>query len=101
MKYVLSRRFVPMRAPCHGRSATLLAGALMLLLSGLASAQPSGDRSERRGPPPEAATACEGLSEAAACSFSGPRGDVSGQCIVAPDDQLACAPEDHQSRGQR
>ncbi len=95
-----SKRVGQAGKPRAGRAASLLAGAAMLTLSGLAVAD-GNERPQRRGPPPEALTACEGLSEAAACSFSGRRGDVSGQCVIARDDQLACAPEDHQMRGQR
>ena len=36
----------------------------------------------RRGPPPEAYTACEGLSEGGACSVETPHGTLSGTCRV-------------------
>ncbi|MGJ8669024.1 MAG: hypothetical protein ACSHXK_06005 [Oceanococcus sp.] len=75
----------------------LLAGALLTASYG-ATAQPNGDRPSRRGPPPEAISACKSLSEGDACSFSGRRGDESGQCITTPQDELACAPEGHESQ---
>ena len=59
-----------------------------------AHAQP-GERGGRRGPPPEAIEACADLTENEACSFSTPRGDMQGICIVPPRDEasLLCAPE--------
>ena len=83
------------------RVLALFLGVVLLALSGLASAQSGEGRGQSRGAPPEALTACEGLSEAQVCSFNGRRGEVSGQCITTPDDQLACAPEGHQSRPER
>ena len=38
--------------------------------------------SERHSPPPEAYTACEGLSEGTACSVETPHGTLSGTCRV-------------------
>ena len=54
---------------------------------------------ERRGPPPEAIEACANQMEEAACSFTGRRGDVTGQCMISPKDSetLSCRPE----RGQK
>jgi hypothetical protein len=64
-------------------------------LSGVASAQDSGQRGERRGPPPEAVEACDGKVGGEACTFTGRRGEaVEGQCFT-PDEErpLACRPE--------
>ncbi len=59
----------------------------------LSSAQPDG-RGRPQGPPPEATKACADRAEGDSCSFSGPRGDVEGSCIVVFVDKkaLACAP---------
>jgi len=51
----------------------------------------------RRGPPPEAYTACEGLSEGGACSVETPHGTLSGTCRVPrrgslQEASLICAP---------
>ena len=56
------------------------------------SAQQSG---QRGGPPQEAFEACASLAEGAACSFTSPRGDMTGMCMTGPrgEAQLACAPE--------
>ena len=56
----------------------------------------------RRGPPPEAYTACEGLSEGGACSVETPRGTMNGTCRVPrrgsrQEASLVCAP----TRGAR
>lgn len=58
----------------------------------VANAQENG---QRRGPPPEAIDACSSQIEAAVCSFTSPRGDVTGSCMVSPkgEDQLICMPE--------
>ncbi len=55
-----------------------------------------------RGPPPEAYTACEGLSEGGACSVETPHGTLSGTCRAprrGPQEEagLVCAP----TRGAR
>lgn len=51
-----------------------------------------GDMGERRGPPPEAFSACENSSVGDACSFSGRNdNEVSGSCRQH-NGQLACAP---------
>ncbi len=65
-----------------------------MLSASLSYAQPGG-HGRPQGPPPEAIEACSGLAEGDACSFSGPRGNVEGTCIVPPRDEetLACAPE--------
>ena len=50
----------------------------------------------RKGPPPAALTACEGLKVEQACSFTSRRhGEVDGICIVPKTDDsvLACKPE--------
>ncbi len=72
---------------------------LVLLLTGLAttaSARPGpGDDGGRRGPPPEAIDACEGMKANDPCNFTGRHDDtIEGTCLAPPDgDQLACVPE--------
>lgn len=46
----------------------------------------------RRGPPPEAITACASLSVGNSCSIQTPRGNLSGQCVLTPNQQTACRP---------
>ena len=48
---------------------------------------------ERRGPPPEALAACKSLASGAACSFTSPRGAVSGSCFAPEGKPLACRPQ--------
>lgn len=71
-----------------------------VLLPTIASAQENG---QRRGPPPEAFEACANQAEAAACSFSGNRGDVTGTCMMPPqgESELICAPEGGRPEGGR
>ena len=68
---------------------------LVTLLAVAALAAPAfGERPSRRGPPPEALSACEGAAEEAACSFTSPRGDeVAGSCRTVRDGDVACVPE--------
>ncbi len=52
----------------------------------------------RHGPPPEAYTACEGLSDGGACSVETPDGTLSGTCRVprrrsSQEASLICVPE--------
>lgn len=85
----------------------LLLGSAFLMMASCANAQPGGDRSgsddrgQRRGPPPEALSACQNLSVGAACSFTGRRNEsVSGQCVITPDEQMACKPEGRPPRSR-
>lgn len=75
------------------RQLALLTLLTASIISTSVSAQDN--KGERRGPPPEAVEACANLNVEAACSFSGQRGEVSGQCMAAPRDasSLACMPE--------
>ncbi len=43
-------------------------------------------------PPQEALTACVGKSTGSSCSFSTPRGAVTGTCKTPPNSSLACVP---------
>lgn len=59
----------------------------VLAVSGVALAQPHG------GPPPEALTACSGLSAGAACGFTHHGQNLTGTCRAGPNGEaLACAP---------
>jgi len=78
----------------HQRIAMALFFAMSLSAT-FASAKPDDNQDrERRGPPPEAFEACANLSEDAACSFQGRRGDLEGICIIPrhDDEALVCAP---------
>jgi hypothetical protein len=68
-----------------------LAWVISMVIAPVASAQPTGGR--RQGPPPEALAACKSLASDAACSFSGPKGDVAGTCFAPQQGMaLACRP---------
>jgi len=51
-----------------------------------------GGNGQRRGPPPEAVSACVGASQNQACQFEAPHGTVEGTCLNIHD-QVACVPE--------
>ena len=53
---------------------------------------------ERRGPPPEAFSACEGKSTGDTCTVSTPRGELNGACQMPGGNALACAPKDKPPR---
>lgn len=59
-----------------------------------AESDKDGRKQGRNGPPAEALAACENLSVDQACSFSSPRGNATGTCIVPKNDSssLACKP---------
>ena len=78
-------------------TVTLVLALAASAISTVSIAQQSG---ERRGPPPEAIEACANLTEEAVCSFTSPRGDVTGQCMVSPKDSetLSCRPEGGQKK---
>jgi membrane fusion protein (multidrug efflux system) len=48
----------------------------------------------RRGPPPQALTACKGKAEGDECSFTTPRGEMDGTCQPQRDtpEQMSCRP---------
>lgn len=78
-------------------SLALLAAFALPSFSALAEQE---DERGRRGPPPEALAACEGLAEGDACSFT-VRDDeqLQGTCMVARDDQTMCRPEGMEGQG--
>lgn len=64
----------------------------------VANAQGS-SRGERRGPPPEAFTACEAKSSGVSCQVKTPHGDtVPGICESPQGNILVCVPEGHKDR---
>lgn len=76
-----------------------LATALFTVYATVSCAEPpSGGRGgPQGGPPAEATQACASLTEGAACSFTGGRGEaVTGTCATPPqgDAALACKPAD-------
>ena len=44
------------------------------------------------GPPQEAITACSGKSQGVSCTFTTPRGMITGTCQTPPNGSLACVP---------
>lgn len=75
------------------RLASVLFGLALVASASAAMAQPPPGRG---GPPPEAVDACANLTEGAACSFEGRRGElVEGQCGMPPhgEEVMACMPE--------
>lgn len=78
----------------------LVGFALIVGISACAYAQPSSDDGkQRRGPPPEAFTACESKSQGDSCTVSTPKGELSGTCEMPKGDKLVCAPEGGRERG--
>lgn len=57
-------------------------------------------RGNRQGPPEEAFTACEGLSQGDECTVQTPRGTLNGVC-VSRSDKTFCVPEGHGRGGMR
>lgn len=59
-------------------------------LSGMQGGNQGGNR---RGPPQLAFAACEHKAVGNSCSMTTPRGQISGQCVLTPDQQTACRPQ--------
>lgn len=57
-------------------------------------------RGNRQGPPEEAFTACEGLSQGDECTVQTPHGTLNGIC-QSRSDQIFCVPERHGRGGMR
>lgn len=55
-------------------------------------AQNNNSGGARRGPPQQAISACSSASVGNSCSFHTPRGNLSGQCVLTPNQQKACRP---------
>ena len=53
--------------------------------------QPPGNQPPQSGPPPEAFSACDNLSDGAACTVNTPNGTINGVCRPLQND-LACVP---------
>lgn len=50
-------------------------------------------RGDRQGPPQFAFAACKTKAVGNTCSMTTPRGQISGQCVLTPDQQTACRPQ--------
>ena len=91
----------------HTRSLRLVRifSGLILLLStvAFAEAQESPSREDRRGPPPEAYTACESLRQNDVCSVVIPEETLNGTCQTdrRKKSLLICIPDnkDHRKKG--
>jgi hypothetical protein len=69
--------------------------ATLTLAAGAAGAQTAedGPPPHHHGPPPEALEACKSLSSGQECSFTMPRGTISGTCWAPEGKPLACRPK--------
>ncbi|MEM1052193.1 MAG: YHYH protein [Pseudomonadota bacterium] len=80
--------------PSHTAKLLMIGSSALLALAALAPhvhAQRGGGG--RGGPPAEAVQACTALPLNASCSFTTPRGELSGTCFAPPGrDRLACRP---------
>ncbi len=77
-------------------SAHILKAILLAALLGFAclcEAQPANAGDVPHTPPPEALAACKSITVGLACSFTSPRGAVSGTCWAPPGKPLACKPK--------
>lgn len=59
----------------------------------LGNAPRSNRDGNRRGPPQFAFAACASKAVGNSCSMTTPRGQISGQCVLTPDQQTACRPQ--------
>lgn len=76
---------------CNGIPATVLQAGQQEMGSGQ---EMSDHHGERRGPPPEAYTACEGKSSGVSAEMVTPQGDtLTGTCETERDDTLVLRPE--------
>lgn len=84
------------------KNTIALLSSLTLLFASqyaLASDEQKGS-SDRRGPPPEAFAACEGMSAGDTSEFSGRNGEsVAGTCEEGKDGTLVLRPDNAPSRG--
>ena len=83
---------------------TVCAVALFTTACAAGDKKQNGPKSDRKGPPAEAFTACKNLSVGASCTVSTPRGTIEGSCAAAPNgesDTLACAPAGGKGKGPR
>ena len=78
--------------------------AIVIMLAGVSTgfAQDNQEQGRRQGPPQEAFTACDNLTEGDGCSFNTPHGDLTGQCVQdRRGDGLICRPENRGRMGNR
>ena len=79
------------------RTVSVLGGLFLALsTSHYSAAQSAEPRPDRRGPPPEAISACENLVQENACSVEVPDGVIAGICQVdrGRTKSLLCVPSD-------
>jgi hypothetical protein len=74
------------------RPSLALTALAASLLTACACAQPAG--TQDRHPPPEALAACKAAAAGTACTFTSPRGEVTGTCWAPEGKPLACKPKD-------
>ncbi len=73
-------------------SNTFVFTAAVVLVSSFANAQ-APDEGRRHGPPPEALSACAGLSDGVACAFTHHGDNLTGTCRKGPSSEAAaCMP---------
>jgi len=87
---------------CVLKSKTIVLAAsltTMLSISAFATAQ-TANQSERRGPPPEAYSACSMKAASASCSVKTSQGDKNGTCksSVTVTSRLVCVPSEMANR---
>jgi hypothetical protein len=71
---------------------TAFLAALTIAVS-VAAAQTDEGQQHHHAPPPEALEACKSLSSGQACSFTSPRGAMTGTCWAPEGKPLACRPK--------
>lgn len=90
--YVLTPDFPYSVACFHGTSHEPKPGAAGGAAGTSAGGQGS-TQSGQSGPPQAAVSACSGLGQGAACSFTAPNGTITGSCKTTPDGTFACVPQ--------
>ena len=83
------------------RMVRIFSGLIPLLSTvSFAAAQEPPSRGDRRGPPPEAYTACEALNQNDVCSVVTPRETLSGSCQIdrRKKSVLICIPDNKNHR---
>ncbi len=71
-----------------------LLGIFVIVNLCVSGASAQGKDRRRKGPPPEAYTACEGKCAGDTAEFESPRGDtVTGTCVADEDNRLVLRPD--------
>lgn len=82
------------------RAALLMAIMILLPITGCAAGDDS-DNGRRKGPPPEAISACEGKQVGDIVEFTGRRGETLKATCKEMEGQLAAVPEGGPPEGDR